>query len=215
MLLDAPPRCIRALTTRRKPASPSLVTRRYCFIQRTSAPVWVSDGPNERFAVVVLNLAFISETMRVAIIGAGPGGLVTCKTLLEAASDSFPFDPVIFEQEGDLGGTFRFRSYEVNPRAEMSRRMALNSAIACTAGLFEATYHFLRLSAPSGLPRPPVPRGELPEPVDCATSHFFLYRSMSNIFVHMHVILRSCHVSNTTARLRELPVMLRTRKAGT
>lgn len=51
--------------------------------------------------------------MKVAVIGAGPAGLVTCKTMLEAASEAFPFDPVIFEQEGDLGGTFRYRSYEV------------------------------------------------------------------------------------------------------
>lgn len=51
--------------------------------------------------------------MKVAIIGAGPAGLVTCKTMLEAWTPSFPFDPVIFEQEGDLGGTFQYRSYEV------------------------------------------------------------------------------------------------------
>lgn len=51
--------------------------------------------------------------MRVAIVGAGPSGLVTCKSLLEAATPEFPFDPVILEQEGSLGGTFRFRSYEV------------------------------------------------------------------------------------------------------
>ncbi|KZP32518.1 FAD/NAD-P-binding domain-containing protein [Athelia psychrophila] len=50
--------------------------------------------------------------MRVAIVGAGPSGLVTCKSLLEAATPEFPFDPVILEQEGSLGGTFRFRSYE-------------------------------------------------------------------------------------------------------
>lgn len=52
--------------------------------------------------------------MKVAIIGAGPAGLVTCKTLLESATEDFPFDPIIFEQEGDLGGTFQYRSYEVS-----------------------------------------------------------------------------------------------------
>ena len=51
--------------------------------------------------------------MRVVIIGAGPAGLVTCKSLLEAADSNFPFDPIILEQEDDIGGTFRYRSYEV------------------------------------------------------------------------------------------------------
>ena len=52
--------------------------------------------------------------MKVVIIGAGPAGLVICKSLLEAATAEFPFDPVIFEQEDDIGGTFRYRSYEVD-----------------------------------------------------------------------------------------------------
>ncbi|RDB21257.1 Dimethylaniline monooxygenase [N-oxide-forming] 5 [Hypsizygus marmoreus] len=50
--------------------------------------------------------------MKVVIIGAGPSGLVTCKSLLEAASLNFPFNPIVFEQEGEIGGTFRYRSYE-------------------------------------------------------------------------------------------------------
>jgi dimethylaniline monooxygenase (N-oxide forming) len=52
--------------------------------------------------------------MKVAIIGAGPSGLVACKSLLEAASSDFPFDPIILEQENGIGGTFRYRSYEVD-----------------------------------------------------------------------------------------------------
>lgn len=51
--------------------------------------------------------------MKVAIIGSGPAGLVTCKTLLQYATEEFPFEPIVFEQEGDLGGTFQYRSYEV------------------------------------------------------------------------------------------------------
>lgn len=43
--------------------------------------------------------------MKVVIIGAGPAGLVTCKTLLESATPSFPFDPVVLEQEDDIGGS--------------------------------------------------------------------------------------------------------------
>ncbi|KDQ12360.1 hypothetical protein BOTBODRAFT_67552 [Botryobasidium botryosum FD-172 SS1] len=50
--------------------------------------------------------------MKVVIIGAGPSGLVVCKTLLAASSPEFPFDPVILEQEDDIGGTFNYRSYE-------------------------------------------------------------------------------------------------------
>lgn len=42
--------------------------------------------------------------MKVVIIGAGPAGLVTCKTLIESATPDFPFDPVILEQEADIGG---------------------------------------------------------------------------------------------------------------
>ena len=51
--------------------------------------------------------------MKVVVVGAGPSGLVTCKSLLDAASSDFPFDPIVLEQENDIGGTFRYRSYEV------------------------------------------------------------------------------------------------------
>ncbi|KAG7096033.1 hypothetical protein E1B28_006714 [Marasmius oreades] len=50
--------------------------------------------------------------MKVVVIGAGPAGLVTAKSLLENADDRYPFDPLILEQEDDIGGTFRYRSYE-------------------------------------------------------------------------------------------------------
>ncbi|KAJ6608618.1 hypothetical protein B0H10DRAFT_2067400 [Mycena sp. CBHHK59/15] len=50
--------------------------------------------------------------MKVVVIGAGTSGLVTCKSLLDAASADFPFDPVVLDQEADIGGTFRYRSYE-------------------------------------------------------------------------------------------------------
>jgi cation diffusion facilitator CzcD-associated flavoprotein CzcO len=55
----------------------------------------------------------LDRKMKVVIVGAGAAGLVTCKSLLEAASPAFPFDPIILEQENDIGGTFRYRSYEV------------------------------------------------------------------------------------------------------
>ncbi|KAJ3728651.1 FAD/NAD-P-binding domain-containing protein [Lentinula raphanica] len=50
--------------------------------------------------------------MKVVIVGAGPSGLVIAKSLLENADANFPFDPVILEQEHDIGGTFRYRTYE-------------------------------------------------------------------------------------------------------
>lgn len=52
--------------------------------------------------------------MKIVIIGAGPAGLVTCKSLLEYATADFPFDPIVLEQEDDIGGTFRYRSYQVS-----------------------------------------------------------------------------------------------------
>ena len=55
-----------------------------------------------------------SSKQTIVVIGAGPAGLVTCKSLIEAATPGeHPFDPIIFEQEDDIGGTFRYRSYEV------------------------------------------------------------------------------------------------------
>lgn len=52
--------------------------------------------------------------MRVAIIGAGPSGLVTLKYLL-AAERSLGAEPVearLFEAESGVGGTFLMRTYD-------------------------------------------------------------------------------------------------------
>jgi dimethylaniline monooxygenase (N-oxide forming) len=51
--------------------------------------------------------------MKTVIVGAGPSGLVACKTLLESRTPAFPFDPIVLEEQTDVGGTFRYRSYEV------------------------------------------------------------------------------------------------------
>uniref|UniRef100_A0A0W0F3V2 Dimethylaniline monooxygenase n=1 Tax=Moniliophthora roreri TaxID=221103 RepID=A0A0W0F3V2_MONRR len=48
----------------------------------------------------------------VVVIGAGPAGLVAAKCLLENADEDHHFDPIILEQEDDIGGTFKYRSYE-------------------------------------------------------------------------------------------------------
>ncbi|KAL6708962.1 hypothetical protein ACN47E_002089 [Coniothyrium glycines] len=51
-------------------------------------------------------------TMRIAVLGAGPGGLTTLKTLLEASTAERPIEVTLFEAEDDIGGTFRYRAYE-------------------------------------------------------------------------------------------------------
>ncbi|KAK3695718.1 hypothetical protein B0T22DRAFT_418541 [Podospora appendiculata] len=52
--------------------------------------------------------------MRVAVIGAGPSGLVTLKYLLTAHQflDTEPIEVVLFEAEDAVGGTFAHRTYE-------------------------------------------------------------------------------------------------------
>jgi len=52
--------------------------------------------------------------MRVAVIGAGPSGLVTLKYALSAytALQSDPVDVRLFESEDGVGGTFYARTYE-------------------------------------------------------------------------------------------------------
>ncbi|KAF7713645.1 Flavin-containing monooxygenase [Penicillium ucsense] len=51
-------------------------------------------------------------TIRVAVIGGGPGGLVALKTLLEASTADHPIEACLFESEADIGGTFNYRAYE-------------------------------------------------------------------------------------------------------
>ena len=52
--------------------------------------------------------------MRVAIIGAGPSGLVTLRYLLAAERilGSEPLEVRLFEREEGVGGTFLARTYE-------------------------------------------------------------------------------------------------------
>lgn len=52
--------------------------------------------------------------IKAAIIGGGPSGLVTLKTLLELNqrfSSNVHVDVSLFEAEEAVGGTFRYRSY--------------------------------------------------------------------------------------------------------
>lgn len=52
--------------------------------------------------------------MRVAVVGAGPSGLVSLKYLLTAHNffHTEPIEAVLFESEDAIGGTFSQRSYE-------------------------------------------------------------------------------------------------------
>jgi cation diffusion facilitator CzcD-associated flavoprotein CzcO len=79
--------------------------------------------------------------MKVVVIGAGPSGLVACKSLLEAASTDFPFDPIVLEQEADIGGTFRYRSYQVGSTPSVVE-MLLNPScrLERDAGVLEAAH---------------------------------------------------------------------------
>jgi dimethylaniline monooxygenase (N-oxide forming) len=53
----------------------------------------------------------------IAIIGAGPSGLVTAKYALEQG-----FKVEIYEAEAEVGGTFRYRAYE-NSELVSSRQL--------------------------------------------------------------------------------------------
>ncbi|KAF8321719.1 FAD/NAD(P)-binding domain-containing protein [Clavulina sp. PMI_390] len=58
----------------------------------------------------------------VVVIGGGPAGIVTVKSLLEYSTPDLEFDPIILEAEDDIGGTFRYRSYE-NANLVSSKQM--------------------------------------------------------------------------------------------
>jgi dimethylaniline monooxygenase (N-oxide forming) len=59
-------------------------------------------------------------SLKVAIIGGGPSGLVTLKTLLELGDryGDVEVHASLFEAEDAIGGTFRYRSYG-EPRSTM------------------------------------------------------------------------------------------------
>ncbi|KXJ94515.1 dimethylaniline monooxygenase, partial [Microdochium bolleyi] len=50
--------------------------------------------------------------IRIAVIGGGPGGLVALKTFLENSTPDQPIEATLFEAEDDIGGTFKYRSYD-------------------------------------------------------------------------------------------------------
>ena len=52
--------------------------------------------------------------MKIAVIGAGPSGLVTLKYLLQAEKslDCEPVEAILFDYQPKVGGTFSSRAYE-------------------------------------------------------------------------------------------------------
>lgn len=92
--------------------------------------------------------------MRVAVIGAGPSGLVTLK-YLKTAHHFFPGKPVeavLFESESVVGGTFAQRTYEdaeVYTPDPVAYIRALHELTEHTlAGLVQVPHSFLRLQGP-------------------------------------------------------------------
>ena len=61
------------------------------------------------FALVSRVEPICTMALKVLVIGAGAGGLVTLKTLLEASERDplHPISPLLVEAEEDLGGTFK------------------------------------------------------------------------------------------------------------
>jgi hypothetical protein len=96
------------------PDSPPILAAAGNALEDARTPESGGSGGTEQQDCLYVGITFITlPVMKVVIVGAGPSGLVTCKTLLEATTSDFPFDPVILEQEDNIGGTFRYRSYEV------------------------------------------------------------------------------------------------------
>lgn len=56
----------------------------------------------------------MQRRMRVAVIGAGPSGLVTLKYLLQAEHSLAcePVEVILFDYQPKVGGTFYARTYE-------------------------------------------------------------------------------------------------------
>lgn len=54
------------------------------------------------------------EAQKVLIIGAGPGGLTTLKTIIESSNRyaTQPLEAILVEAESEIGGTFRYRRYQ-------------------------------------------------------------------------------------------------------
>jgi cation diffusion facilitator CzcD-associated flavoprotein CzcO len=88
--------------------------------------------------------------MRVAVIGGGPGGLVTLKYLLSAHKhlSTSLVEARLFEANSEIGGVFCSRVYEDaevrDPQRELPLCHYMLTGILVTARLFQILNHFLR-----------------------------------------------------------------------
>ncbi|TKA64504.1 hypothetical protein B0A49_11638, partial [Cryomyces minteri] len=98
--------------------------------------------------------------IRVAVIGGGPGGLVTLKTLLEASTPERRVEACLFESEEDIGGTFKYRSYE-------------NAELVSSKQLTAFSDHRFSLNSPDHI--------SLPQYVDYLTSYVDHFNLAPNI----------------------------------
>lgn len=105
---------------------------------------------------------------RIAVIGAGPGGLVALKTFLEASTPENPIEASLFEAEDDIGGTFQYRSYE-------------NAELVSSKQLTAFSDHRFPLSTPDHI--------SLPQYVD----YLKTYIDQFNLSQHIHL---NCRVTN-------------------
>jgi len=64
--------------------------------------------------------------IKVAIVGGGPAGIVTLKTLLEASTPEQPIEARVFEAEKAIGGTFKYRAYQ-NAELVSSKQLTMFS----------------------------------------------------------------------------------------
>lgn len=71
----------------------------------------------------------MSKLLKVAIVGGGPSGLVTLKTLLEVGDryEDVKVQVSLFEAEDAIGGTFRYRSYGESEVFSAIRRQVSNA----------------------------------------------------------------------------------------
>jgi NADPH-dependent 2,4-dienoyl-CoA reductase/sulfur reductase-like enzyme len=64
--------------------------------------------------IITINTSMVQ--LKVAVVGGGPSGLVTLKTLLELGDrhEDVNVQVSLFESEDAIGGTFRYRAYGEN-----------------------------------------------------------------------------------------------------
>lgn len=95
------------LLTSAEPVSHARRTSVTCPTPSPQSPTPHFDSP----AMPIASSSSRKPPLRVAIIGGGPSGLVTAKTLLDGASrwreEGFEVEVSLFEQEKEVGGTFR------------------------------------------------------------------------------------------------------------